>query len=403
VRRLVGIDVGVLDDDLAAGRGHTFFFAPQQRRCVSAAVEAKIDIAVTRHFERRHAGYRPDLGGQLGRDFLRRLAQSLGKLERRRHRDFAEIALPRLLDGDTQIHAVANLYVRVKRVCDLLFDGMEHGNLEYNSRTEIRPDDRTCFSLPEQLELSSLNHLLTVAYRIIRIYRFNPAGTAPNWWRNKLRSAVHKQHPASVSSLRAIIVVATFLLELSRREDKDSMNGRHKEYERLIAPIEGRMMRAVWRVIRDPNDVEDAFQEALLTVWKRWDRICMHPNPQALVLQICINSAHDALRRKLRQGKWLEAGVIPEDIPDSTRSAAQDISGAEQETQVRRAIGFLPKNQARAILMHAVEEIPYGDIAAAMDCRESTVRKHVARARAKLRGLLSHLIPAVHKEESSHA
>jgi len=24
--------------------------------------------------------------------------------------------------------------------------------------------------------------------------------------------------------------------------------------------------------------------------------------------------------------------------------------------------------------MHAVEEIPYGDIAAAMDCRESTVR-----------------------------
>jgi DNA-directed RNA polymerase specialized sigma24 family protein len=38
-----------------------------------------------------------------------------------------------------------------------------------------------------------------------------------------------------------------------------------------------------------------------------------------------------------------------------------------------------------------------------MDCREATVRKHVARARAKLRSLLSHLIPAVHKEESSHA
>jgi RNA polymerase sigma-70 factor (ECF subfamily) len=190
---------------------------------------------------------------------------------------------------------------------------------------------------------------------------------------------------------------------MSRREDKDSMNDRHQEYERLIAPIEDRMIRAVWRVMRDPNHVEDAFQEALLTVWKRWDRICIHPNPQALVLQICINTAHDALRRKLRQGKWLETDVIPEDIPDSSPSAAQDISGAEQKTQVLRAIGLLPKNQARAILMHAVEEIPYGDIAAVMDCRESTVRKHVARARAKLRSLLSHLIPAVHKEESSHA
>ena len=197
--------------------------------------------------------------------------------------------------------------------------------------------------------------------------------------------------------------MATFLLDLSRREDKDSMNDRHLQYERLIAPIENRMMRAVWRVMRDPNDVEDAFQEALLTVWKRWDRICIHPNPQALVLQICINTAHDALRRKLRQRKWLEAGAVPEDIPDSSHSATQDISGAEQETQVLHAIGLLPKNQARAILMHAVEEVPYGDIAAAMDCRESTVRKHVARARAKLRSLLSHLIPAVHKEESSHA
>jgi DNA-directed RNA polymerase specialized sigma24 family protein len=47
--------------------------------------------------------------------------------------------------------------------------------------------------------------------------------------------------------------------------------------------------------------------------------------------------------------------------------------------------------------MHAVEEIPYGEIEAAMDCREATVRKHVARARAKLRTLLAQ------QEEPSHA
>jgi RNA polymerase sigma-70 factor (ECF subfamily) len=181
------------------------------------------------------------------------------------------------------------------------------------------------------------------------------------------------------------------------------MNDRQQEYERLIAPMEDRMMRAVWRVIRDPNDTEDAFQEALLTVWKRWDRIRTHPNPHALVLRICINAAYDILRRKARRGKWLEAVAVPEDVPDSSASAIQTISGAEQDAQVLRAIGLLPKNQARAILMHAVEEIPYGDIAAALDCRETTVRKHVARARTRLRALLSHLIPAVRKEEGSHA
>jgi RNA polymerase sigma factor (sigma-70 family) len=181
------------------------------------------------------------------------------------------------------------------------------------------------------------------------------------------------------------------------------MNDRRQEYERLIAPIEDRMMRAVWRVLRDPQDAEDAFQEALLKVWNRWDRIRVHPNPHALVLQICVYAAHDLLRRKVRQGKWLEAIAIPEAIPDTSASVIQNIDGAEHNAQVLGAIGLLPKNQARAILMHAVEEIPYGDIAAALGCREVTVRKHVARARARLRTLLAHLIPATHKEEASHA
>lgn len=175
------------------------------------------------------------------------------------------------------------------------------------------------------------------------------------------------------------------------------------EYERLIAPIEDRMIRCMWRIVRDPDDAEDALQEALLTVWKRWGQVSSHPNPQALVLRICINSAHDMLRRQARRGKWLETGAIPETIPDPSPSATQGIAGAEQGTQVLRAIACLSKNQARAILMHAVEEVPYGEIAVAMECREVTVRKHVARARARLRTLLSHLIPAQRKEESIHA
>jgi RNA polymerase sigma factor (sigma-70 family) len=181
------------------------------------------------------------------------------------------------------------------------------------------------------------------------------------------------------------------------------MNDQRSDYERLIAPIEDRMIRCMWRIVRDPDDAEDALQEALLTAWKRWGQVRRHPNPQALVLRICINSAYDMLRRKARRLKWLEVGAIPEGIPDSSPSVTQGVSGAEQGTQVLRAIGCLSKNQARAILMHAVEEIPYGEIAVAMDCREVTVRKHVARARAKLRTLLSHLIPPLSKEEGIHA
>jgi len=175
------------------------------------------------------------------------------------------------------------------------------------------------------------------------------------------------------------------------------------EYERLIAPITDRMMRAVWRILRNPDEAEDAFQEALTTVWKRWDQVRHHPNPHALVLRICVHSAQDTLRRKARRQKWMEPDGVPEAVVDQKPSAVEWLADAEQSTEVRRAIATLPRNQAQAIQMHLVEEIPYGDIAAAMNCREVTVRKHVARARAKLRALLAHLIPGTPREEGIHA
>ena len=77
-------------------------------------------------------GMGPISSDQFGGDLSGRLPQLLGQLEGRGHGHFAEIALPRLLDGHRQIDAVANLYVRVESARDLLFNGMEHGNYEYN-------------------------------------------------------------------------------------------------------------------------------------------------------------------------------------------------------------------------------------------------------------------------------
>ena len=181
------------------------------------------------------------------------------------------------------------------------------------------------------------------------------------------------------------------------------MTDGQSDYERLIKPIENQMIRCVWRIVRDPEAAEDAFQEALLMIWKHWGKVKRHPNPHALVLRICINSAYDMLRRRSRRLKLEETVEIPEDIPDYSPSAYQRVVSAEQNEQVLRAIANLPRNQARAILMHLVGEVPYSDIAQTMECREATVRKNVARARAKLRILLSHLMPPTRKEEGTHA
>ena len=106
--------------------------AAHQGRGIGAAVQADIDVPVAGHFHGGDAGDRSDLLRQFGRDLLGRLPQLLGQLEGRGHGHFTELALPRLLDSYRQIDAVANLYVRVESARNLLFNGMKHGNYEYN-------------------------------------------------------------------------------------------------------------------------------------------------------------------------------------------------------------------------------------------------------------------------------
>jgi RNA polymerase sigma-70 factor (ECF subfamily) len=172
----------------------------------------------------------------------------------------------------------------------------------------------------------------------------------------------------------------------------------HGDYETLVRPIEDRMIRSVWRILRCPQDADDAFQEALTTVWKRLNRIRRHPNPHALILRICVNSAYDVVRRKARHQAREKLEAVPETLPDPSPSAAERISGGEKRAEIFQAISRLPRKQAEAVLMRFVEELPYSEIAQALGCREVTVRKHIARARTRLSRDLAHLAPYSRKE-----
>lgn len=169
-------------------------------------------------------------------------------------------------------------------------------------------------------------------------------------------------------------------------------------YENLIAPIEDRMIRSIWRVVRDADDADDALQDALATVWKRLDRIRRHPNPQALVLKICVDSAYDVLRKRLRSRRREDLEAVDRQLPDPRPQPLEVASGRENHAAVLRAIGELPRNQGRAVLMRIVEDEPYSAIAEALGCEESTARAHVKRGRHRLAELLAPLFPQFVRE-----
>jgi len=171
------------------------------------------------------------------------------------------------------------------------------------------------------------------------------------------------------------------------------MSDAQQAYDRMVRPLEDRMIRSIWRIVRHPDDAEDAMQEALLTIWKRWDRLTKHPRPEALMLRICINAAYDVSRRRTRQRRAVELSGAAPDPPDSSGSPPQRMIGAERHAEILRAIHRLSRKQAVATLMRVVQGDSYEEIADVLGCTEATVRKHVARGRRRLRVALAHLAP----------
>jgi RNA polymerase sigma-70 factor (ECF subfamily) len=171
------------------------------------------------------------------------------------------------------------------------------------------------------------------------------------------------------------------------------MSDWQQTYDRIVRPIEDRMIRSIWRVVRNPQEAEDAMQDALLILSRRWDRVCGHSSPQSLVLKICIDAAYDVLRRNLRHRRGVELGEGTAEPASLSPLPAEEMANREQHAKIVAAIHRLSRQQATAMLMRAVQGQPYEEIAAALGCTEATARKHVARSRQRLRIWLAHLDP----------
>ncbi len=169
-------------------------------------------------------------------------------------------------------------------------------------------------------------------------------------------------------------------------------------YENLIKPIETRMMRSIWRIVRHTEAAEDTMQDALTIIWRRLDRIHRHPNPQALILKICINAAYDTLRKQKRY-RNSEAGENYGKHPDRTdMPVSEKLEKKEMEDEILKAISRLPRKQALAVFLRVVQEQPYEQIAQILGCTETTVRIQVSKGRTKLNRSLAHLNPSSFKK-----
>lgn len=131
-------------------------------------------------------------------------------------------------------------------------------------------------------------------------------------------------------------------------------------------------------VVRSPEEARDIAQEAFLRTWLQWDRISASDIPILFTLRVARNLSRSALRRVRLFTKFAPLLAPRPDPPPEGRELPDDLM---------RALHDLPDRQRWAVILSDYCDLQTDVAAKVIGVSPSTFRVHLARARAKLRGV----------------
>lgn len=142
------------------------------------------------------------------------------------------------------------------------------------------------------------------------------------------------------------------------------------------------------RRLTNPQDAEDAVQEAFLRAYRRLRSFGSEGDWRlgAWLNTILGNVCLDILSRRHPSAPYDES---VDRRPDERPDAAELISDTVVLDAIARAIATLPQSQRSAFLLRMVDDRPYDEVAAALGITEDNARARVARARSALQRALS--------------
>ena len=151
-----------------------------------------------------------------------------------------------------------------------------------------------------------------------------------------------------------------------------SESNRPVDWEALVSQTENRLYRAALSLLGDPQEAEDAVQDAFVRYLERAPEEL--ENPGAWLMRVLVNNCKSRLRLA-----WRRVGPLPDTLP----------APAVEEREVLEELFALPPADRAVLHLYYYEGYTTDEIARITGQRPGTVRTRLSRAREKLRQLLT--------------
>jgi RNA polymerase sigma-70 factor, ECF subfamily len=149
------------------------------------------------------------------------------------------------------------------------------------------------------------------------------------------------------------------------------------DFESLYKSYAPQVRRFVLFLCGDAALADDITSETFVRAWIGQGKI-REATVKAYLFTIARNLYRDNLRRNRRNTE------LEESIPDDSPNLADRAEHKAELAAVMKALQELPEVDRAVLLMRAQEEMPYEEIAQALDLPVTTVKVKVHRARLKL-------------------
>ena len=186
----------------------------------------------------------------------------------------------------------------------------------------------------------------------------------------------------------------------------DARRGDTAAFEALLRRYEKRVLALTGRMCRNPEDAQEAAQEAFLAAWQGLPSFRGDASFSTWLYRLASNACVDLIRREGRHrgaaGPSLNDEEISLDVPDTAPSPQESAERKELREQIEAGLQSLsPEHRQVLILMdlpqdgplsvliqREIHQLSYDEISQTLEVDLGTVKSRINRGRKQLRNFL---------------
>lgn len=175
------------------------------------------------------------------------------------------------------------------------------------------------------------------------------------------------------------------LIAAAQKGDQDA-------FEQLIRLYEKRVFALTRRLCTNPDDAQEAAQEAFIAAWKGLPFFRGESSFATWLYRLTNNACMDLLRKEQRHQAAAGPSLDDEEVELDVAAPAGDPHAEAEKSELRETVEAglrsLPEEFRAVLILREIHQRSYDEIADVLDLDLGTVKSRISRGRKQLRKFL---------------